>query len=156
MSIASLVSGFVPMLMLGPFRFSLNKAVFQEMRRSTEYKWASQERFGQLAARQFCGFGTDRITLPGVIYPSYRGTSGAMEMLRTLAATGKPQLVLDAQGNIYGRWVITEIEETRSTFAAFAQPRKVEFTVTLEKFDGITTNALDTFIADQISQALAL
>lgn len=155
MSFGSFVSGFVPMLMLGSFKFQLNVAVFQEMRRSTQYKWASQERFGQLAARQFVAPGDDTITLPGVIYPSWRGSGAAMENLRTLAARGQPLLLIDAQGSIYGRWVITGVEETRSVFAAFAQPRKIEFSVTLERFDGGGSNLLDTFLANAITAALS-
>jgi len=56
-----------------------------------------------------------------------------MQNMRDLAAQGQPQLLRDSQGNIYGRWVITNIEEARSAFAAFTQPRKIEFSITLQK-----------------------
>jgi phage protein U len=155
MSIGSFISGFVPMLRLGNFNFSLNNAVFQEMRRSAEYRWPGQDRFGQMPALQYTGPGEEIITLPGVIYPSWRGTAAAMANLRVLASKGQPQQLIDAQGNLYGRWVITSVEETRSTFAAFAQPRKVEFNVTLKHFDGYGDgNALDNLLASAISGAL--
>lgn len=157
MSLGTIVSGFVPMLMLGSFKFSLNNAVFQEMRRSTQYKWASQERFGQLAARQFVGLGDDTITLPGVIYPSYKGRTNAMQDLREMAEQGLPYTLLDGQGNIYGRWIITTVDETKSVFAMFAQPRKIEFTVTLELFDGPagSGNLLVDRLVSAINQAFA-
>jgi uncharacterized protein len=136
MSLGSFVSGYVPMLRLGDFNFSLNVAVFQEMRRVTEYQWASQDRFGQLKARQFVSLGDDTLTLPGIIYPEWRGSSNAMAQLRTMGAQGLPYLMLDAQGHIYGRWTIESVEENRGIFAAFTQPKKIEFTVTLKLFDG--------------------
>lgn len=135
-TVGSFVSGYVPMLMLGSFQFSLNVAVFQEMQRSSEYKWPAQERFGQRQARQFTGVGDDTITLPGVIYPEYMGSTSAMKNLRAMAALGQPNLLIDGTGQIYGRWVVTKVDETRSIFAAFTQPKKIEFSVALAYFDG--------------------
>jgi phage protein U len=124
------------MMRLGTFSFALNTAVFQEMRRSTEFKWAAQDRFGQMPARQFVGFGDDSLVLPGVIYPEWRGSSNAMAQLRAMASAAQPYLLIDVQGHVYGRWVIEGVEETRSIFAAFNQPRKIDFVVSLKLFDG--------------------
>lgn len=155
MSLGSFISGFVPMLMLGNFRFSLNNAVFQEMRRTAEFKWPSQDRVGQRPALQFTGMGEDTIVLPGVIYPEWRGSAAAMANLRVMASKGQPYLLLDAGGNIYGRWVITNVEESRGAFAGFAVPRKIEFSVTLQHFDGDGDgNALDNLLATAITGAL--
>jgi phage protein U len=74
-----------------------------------------------------------------------------MQNMRDLAAQGEPQLLLDSRGNIYGHWVITNIEETRSVFAAFTQPRKIEFSVTLQKFDGDSTNLPANLVATAIN-----
>jgi len=153
MSFGSLVSGYVPMLMLGGFRFSLNVAVFQQMQRRSEYKWPAQARFGQAQARQFTGIGDDIITLPGVIYPEYKGSTNAMANLRALAAQGQPNLLIDGKGMIYGRWVVTNVEETQSIFAMFAQPKKIEFNVTLAYFDGASSSLLSNAVGALISYA---
>ena len=153
MSIGSFVSGYLPMLRLGNFNFSLNSAVFQEMRRTSDFKWEAQDRVGQRPALQFTGLGEDTITLPGVTYPEYKGSSNAMEQMRKMAAAGEPYLLLDSQGRIYGRWVITNVEETRGTFAVFSQPKKIEFNVTIKCFDGDTTSLLETLMNMAISAA---
>ncbi|MDT9046428.1 MULTISPECIES: phage tail protein [Enterobacteriaceae] len=153
MSLGGMISGFVPMLRLGDFNFSLHIAVAQEMRRRAEYKWPSQERFGQLPARQYVGPGDESITLPGVIYPQWRGSANAMAQLRAMAAKGQPYLLMDAQGNMYGRWVITDVEETRSAFAAFTMPRKIEFSVTLQRFDGSDSSTLGTLLNNALQSA---
>lgn len=154
MGFGNYLSGYLPMLRLGDFNFSINVAVFQEMRRSTEYKWPGQDRVGQRPALQFTGLGEDTITLPGVIYPEWRGSANAMATVRKIAGQGKPLLLLDAQGHIYGRWVITNVEETRSMFGAFTMPRKIEFSITIQHFDGEETNTLADFVGGLISQAL--
>ncbi len=153
MSFGGFISGFVPMLRLGSFNFSINIAVFQEMSRSSEYRWPGQERFGQMPALQFTGIGDETITLPGVIFPQYKGSANAMEKIRAMAAAGEPYLLLDAQGKIYGRWVITRVDETRSVFAAFAMPRKIEFSVTLQRFDGDGINLLRPLLDSAITAA---
>lgn len=150
MSLGSLVSGFVPQLMLGEFMFMLNTAVFQEMNRTAEYKWPGQERFGQRPALQYTGLGAETITLPGVIYPMYKGSANAMATLRGMAAQGKPLMLLDAQGNLYGRWVIKSVDEKRSVFAMFNMPRKIEFNITIERYDGNDTNLLANLLNDAL------
>jgi phage protein U len=146
-------TGFIPMLILGDFMFSLNTAAFQEMQRSTDYKWASQERFGKHEALQYVGPGSDTITLPGVIYPNYRGSTAQITKLRALAAKGQPLLMIDGTGNVLGRWVIESIEEKRSNFAALGIARKQEFTIKLKHFDGGEFNVLVNAISNLAKQA---
>lgn len=145
-------TGSVPMLMLGDFQFSLNTAAFQEKNRSTEYKWASQERFGKHEALQYVGPGADTITLPGVVYPDYRGGGGQITKLRALAAKGQPQLMIDGTGNVLGRWVIESVEERGSNFAALGIARKQEFTVKLKHFDGAEFNKIAA--SEQVQRAV--
>jgi len=136
------VTGYMPMLAFGSYIFSLNTAAYQNFNRDTGYTWASIERIGQDAARQFTGPGDDTIDLEGVVYPSFRGGGAQISKLRALAGSGLPQVVIDGIGNVYGRWVVTKITERQSYFAAFGQPRKQEFTISLLRFDGGPSNLL--------------
>lgn len=128
-------SGNAPtLLMLGGFKFSLNTAVFQEMHRNTSWRWPAQERVGQYDALQFTGPGDDRVTLPGVVYPDFRGDAMQVDALRAIAAQGKPVRLISATGQMLGTWVILSVEETASSFKPDGTPRKQEFTVTIRKF----------------------
>lgn len=128
-------SGNAPvMLMLGGFKFSLNTAVFQEMQRNTSWRWPAQERLGQYDALQHTGPGDDRITLPGVIYPDWRGGVQQVDELRALAAQGRPLRLIAATGQILGMWVIESIGETQSFFLPDGTPRRQEFTLTIKKY----------------------
>ena len=141
-SAASYTSGFMPQMILGEVLFSLNSAAFQELNRETAHRWSVQERFGQPEALQYIGPGSDTITLPGVIYPSYRGGTGQIEKMRNAAAKGEPLQLIDGFGNVLGRWVIESVSEKRTNFAALGVPRKQEFTMKLRHFDGGSFNSI--------------
>jgi phage protein U len=127
--------GATVMMQLGSFQFSINTAAYKELRRRTDYRWAAQDRFGQLAALQYTGPGSDSIALSGVVYGDYRGGTGQIEAMRSVAGQGFPQLLIDGYGNLLGRWVIDGIEESQTVFAAAGRPRKQEFTLQLRKRD---------------------
>jgi phage protein U len=128
-------SGNAPvMMMLGGFKFSLNTAVFQEFERRTSYAWPAQERVGQYAALQYTGPGDDRVTLPGVIFPDWRGGAGQIDELRALASQGRPLQLITAAGDILGEWVIDAVDERASVFKTDGTPRKQEFVVSLKKY----------------------
>lgn len=145
--VGSYITGFAPQMILGTYIFSLNTAAFQELDRSTEYRWVAIDRHGQDAALQYTGPGADTIELPGVVYPSYRGGGGQIDKLRALASLAQPQSLIDGAGNVYGRWVITAIHEKKSEFAAFGQPLKQEFTISLRRYDGGPSNLLASIIS---------
>ena len=124
------------MMQLGSFQFGITTAAYQSLQHNAEYRWPSQDRFGNREALQYVGLGAESITLPGVIYPEWRGGLVQVEQLRVLAAEGKPQLMIDGRGNIMGRWVIERVEETQTVFADAGVPRKQEFTLQLRRYHG--------------------
>lgn len=123
------------MMQLGSYQFSLPTAAYQELTRSTEYRWPEQETFGVLPTSQFTGRGKDTITLQGVILPEFRGGYGQIDELRDLAATGLPQLLVSGEGRLMGRWCIEKIDEKQQVFAAKGRPRRQEFTMQIKRFD---------------------
>ena len=123
------------MLSLGGFQFSLSTAVYQELSRSAAFRWASSERIGQHAAKQFTGPGEDTISLPGIIYPEFRGGRKQINNLRALAGQGKPLLLVSGAGEMLGRWVIDKIDEKQNIFTDSGVARRQEFTVSIQYFD---------------------
>lgn len=127
-------TGPTVMMQLGSFQFSITTAAYQELRRRTEWRWPSQDLYGRLPALQYTGPGADTMTLTGTIYTEYRGGTGQLNAMRTLAGRGRPQLLVEGTGRILGRWVIEGIDEGQSVFAGEGRPRKQEFTLQLRKF----------------------
>lgn len=122
------------MLALGPYRFSLNTSAYQSLKRSSEYRWPSIERIGKEPLLQAIGPGCDRIDLDGVIYPHFRGGLGQINAMRDSAQRQEPLMLINGQGNVLGRFVITQIEESQNTFLADGAPRKIEFRLSIERY----------------------
>lgn len=122
------------MFMLGPFMFSRDTAAPQSIRRSSEFTWTAQNRFGRDPALQFTGPGADSIELEGDIYPTYKGGLSQVAAMRELAGTGKPHILVDGRGNVYGQWVIMRVEETGRILFDNGTPRKIQFRVSLRLY----------------------
>ena len=56
-----------------PFYFNLDTAAFDELKRSSEYRWASQVRLSRRPEQQAVGMGEERITLTGAIFGGFKG-----------------------------------------------------------------------------------
>lgn len=123
------------MMQLGAYQFGVDTAAYQELTRTTEYRWQGQDRIDQHAALQYTGPGSDSITLSGVVFPEYKGGTGQPDALRTLAAEGQPLLLVDGLGYLHGRWVLERIEEQQAVFAQRGLPRRQQFSLQLRKYD---------------------
>ena len=115
------------MLALGEYRFSVDTAAYQELVRTSEYRWQAQERLGSRPAQQYLGPGEESIELTGTIFPAYRGGLGQLDAMRAEAGKGQPLMLASGSGDVLGKWCITRVEETRSLFHADGAPRKKEF-----------------------------
>jgi phage protein U len=122
------------MMALGPYRFALATSAYQQLKRSIEYRWQSQDRIGNNPAMQFIGPGKEQIGFEGVIYPEFRGGLGQIENMKLAADVGEPLLLVDGLGQVWGRWVILQIEETREIFFENGIPRKINFSLTIAKY----------------------
>ncbi|MBF9235597.1 phage tail protein [Microvirga sp. BT350] len=142
-------------MQLGAFQFGINTAAYQTLQRSSEWRWPSQDRFGKPPVLQHVGQGSETITLPGVIYPEWRGGFGQVEQMRALAGQATPLQLIDGSGATFGKWVIEGVEEKQSVFADAGAPRKQEFTLKLRRFfetdGGLVT--LVTGVASVVSAA---
>ncbi|NEU33736.1 phage tail protein, partial [bacterium LRH843] len=110
---------FLTMMRLGSYKFCIYTPAYQELNRTTNYKWGEQAVFGDWDNLQFLGPGEDTQSLTGVVYPEFKGGTGQIDELRALAATGIPQLLISGTGKILGYWVINSITEGQTKFAAF-------------------------------------
>ncbi|MGE0082488.1 MAG: phage tail protein [Thiohalomonadaceae bacterium] len=122
-----------PLAVLGRFVFGLRTAPFDQLRRSTAQRIASNNRFGLLAAHQHLGPGDDAITITGVLMPEITGGPSTLDDLRAMAERGESYPLLDGEGYYYGYWLIESVEESKSVFMAGGVARKIEFTLNLKR-----------------------
>ena len=128
------IMGSPVMLQLGSFQFGLSTAAYQDLTRRAGWRWASQDRFGQEPALQSTGPESETMTLSGIVYAEFRGGTGQLDAMRSLASKQVPQRLIDGNGKLLGRWVIESVEEKQSIFAAKGYPRKQEFNLQLKKY----------------------
>lgn len=125
------------MLMIyGLFVFSTQSAPFNELEHSVDYRWASNDRVGRHPAYQYLGKGEDSMTINGTLMPEFSGGPLSLALLRMLADSGKAYLLMSGNGKIYGYYFIENINETGSHFLKNGTPQKIEFTVSLKRYDG--------------------
>lgn len=154
-------------MILGDFQFSLKTMTPNTMTRSTEYNWSDTERVGDLPNLQNLGVSKDQIEIEGVFYPKFNKensvtntignsvTSKIMNFLNLSENSGYSSIdairlsdlckiasnLINDNGEILGKFVISSIKETQSYFDRNGKPQKVEFTLILKRSPG-ATNAI--------------
>lgn len=123
------------LMSLGKFIFELKTTPFQQKQRSTEQRFASNNRVGQRAAMQYLGAGDDKITLSGILYPGTTGGEKSLDKLREISDQGEPNIIVDGNGNVHGWWIIISVSETGSTFFQDGTARKIDFNLSLKHVD---------------------
>lgn len=143
------------MMQLGAFQFGIETAAYQELARSTAFRWAAQGRFGKLDGQQFTGPDEETMSLPGVVYPEWRGGFGQLDAMRAMAGGGAPLDLVDGSGNSLGRWIIIRVDETQTIFADAGKPRRVEFSLDLRRFPDAQAGTVEAGGASPLASVTA-
>ena len=128
------------LLALGDYRFSINTAAHQSLRRQSSYRWQSAQRLDKRPALQFTGHGDETIILEGVIYPYFNGGLGQVKAMRAEAGQGQPLQMIDGEGHLLGLWCITEISQTNEELNAAGRARKITFSLNLKRYGDDLSN----------------
>ena len=117
-----------------PFYFNLDTAAFDELRRQTEFRWASQERLTRRPAQQAIGMGEEKMTLKGVIYPGFKGGLKQLDTLRSIGAQLLPLNITTGYGLVLGTWCLRSLDEEQSALLTGGIPRKQSFTLEFTRY----------------------
>lgn len=123
------------LMSLGMFVFGLDTAPFETIKRSTSERWSRNERVGRRAAQQHLGPGEDTITVDGALMPELTGGPENLDKLREMMAAGRAWILTAGTGEVLGRWIITQVEETRAKLLTNGVARKITFALTLQAYD---------------------
>ncbi|EHD7191586.1 phage tail protein [Escherichia coli] len=152
------------MMIYGMFVFQLSTLPHQQIQQSRNWRHVKNERINRSASWQYIGAGDDTITLSGLLYPEITGGEVSLTALTTQAYAGRPWPLIDGVGQIYGMYVITALNTTRSELDRYGKARKIEFTVTFERVNedlrerlqSSSLGDLTNNIKSGVSSALAL
>ena len=128
------------MMRLGNYTFAVSTAAYNELVRSSEYRWKEVERVGRAPALQFMGPGADTVKLTGVIFPHYGVLGGRTvgmgqpNQMRAQADRGDPLMLVTGLGSVLGYWCVTAIEEGQTVFMVDGGARKQTFEISMKKY----------------------
>jgi len=128
------------LMALGPFAFGMNTALFNELRRQMQFKHGAAVRIGARDAFQYLGPGSESLTLSGAVAPEITGQLASITQLEQMGRTGNAYVLVDGTGYVYGTYFIDSMETTHRYHLADGTPRKVEFSLTLERSDNLPTD----------------
>ena len=117
-----------------PYYFNLDTAAFDSLRRSTEFRWASQERLSRRPAQQGVGIGDEKITLKGQIFPGFKGGLKQLDTLRSIGGRLQPLTLTTGYGDVLGTWCLKTVDEDQSALMQGGIPRKQEFTLEFVRY----------------------
>ncbi len=117
-----------------PYYFNLDTAAFDELSRSTEFRWASQERLSRRPAQQAVGMGEEKLTLKGTIYPGFKGGLKQLDTLRSIGARLQPLTLTTGYGEVIGTWCLKNINEEQGALMHGGIPRKQGFTLEFARY----------------------
>ncbi|MBP1087004.1 MULTISPECIES: phage tail protein [Pseudomonas] len=117
-----------------PYYFNLDTAAFDELSRSSEFRWASQERLTRRPAQQNIGLGDESLTLKGAVFPNVKGGIKQLDTLRGIAGLGVPLALTTGYGAVLGNWCLKKIQEDQSALMQGGIPRKQAFTLEFTRY----------------------
>ena len=117
-----------------PYYFNLDTAAFEELSRTTDFRWAAQERLTRRPAQQAIGMGEERIKLKGSIYPGFKGGLKQLDTLRSIGAQLQPLGLTTGYGDVLGNWCLKSLEEEQGAFLQGGIPRKQAFTLEFVRY----------------------
>ena len=123
------------LMCLGQFVFGLQSLPYDELKRANSWRHPSSSRVGARAARQFVGVGDDMITLSGWIAPELTGTYASIAALRAMGDLGRPYALVAGTGEVFGQYVIENLNETGTLHYADGTPRRIAFDLQLTRVD---------------------
>lgn len=123
------------MMVYGMFVFELKTLPHQQLQQHKTWRHVKNERINRSASWQYIGAGDDQITLSGVLYPEITGGEVSLSVLTTQAYTGRPWPLIDGVGQIYGMYVITGLQTTRSELDRYGKAKKIEFSISFQRCD---------------------
>ena len=100
----------LPLLALGPIPLGASTLPPQRYRRSSRYDFSEQRPVGSAPLRELTGIGDDVLTLD-VDIAAGLGSPLAVDLLRSLAASGGSHFLADRSGHIYGRFAVLSVSE---------------------------------------------
>jgi len=116
---------------LGDFVFSMDSAVWHEIKKGASQRLVSKSRFGMKPAIHDAGSESDTLNLPFRIVPQVMGNVASIDALKDLMRSGESQQLIGLDGRLKGRWYIHSVNETHQSFGRKGHAQVIDFEMAL-------------------------
>lgn len=116
---------------LGESRFGVSGKIYQKLKHRTAARWPSAMPIGGAPIYQHMGPGEELITLSGVIYPEWTPGIDQLRRIRDQCRSGFPSMLVSGLGEVFGRWILLDVDADETNFNKSGMPRKIEFELNL-------------------------
>lgn len=120
---------------LGEFIFEDKTAAYQQAQNSMNWRYDKADRFNARPAFQFLGVGDEKHTFSGALFGGDFGKFSSISTLKEMADKGEQYTLLSGLGDVLGEFVITGLDTTGTIFWEDGVPRKIDFTLTIERVE---------------------
>ena len=139
------------MMALGYFVFMRATLPYQTPAREMSGKHPQNSVVGAMPRTQFTGKESETMEISGDLYPELTGGKLSLLALEMMAEKGVPYpLISGADFMIQGWFVITQIRREETVFFPDGTPRKISFTLSLQRVDdsilGSLIDSVETFL----------
>lgn len=126
----------------GPyFIFSIDTTLFDEVQRESPERFSTHDRVGQRPTLQHIGTCVETATIPGAVFQCFIGDNTVMNDLYAIKESGEAQELWTMTSKyagerfMEGRWVITNITETKKHFKASGKASVIDYSLSLSRYD---------------------
>lgn len=116
------------------FRFSLETATYQALRRTHSWIWGEQQRIAGDTALQFGGRAAEELGFTGLIFPETARQLRALDPLKAMADAGDPVVLTSGTGDVWGAYAIVSLSEKQSHFLPNGAALRIEFDLSLKRY----------------------
>ena len=144
---------------LGLFIFMLPTIGFRALKHKRDVRYAANERIGAPDAWQWIGPGEERISLSGDTAYGINHPSLSYSLLNKMMQAGRSYPLIDGLGNVYGQYIILNLDVDKTGFRKFGQARKTDFTIDLQRVDnpgGAIRNPLMDAVMDKVGDVAGM
>ena len=139
------------MMALGYFVFMRSTLPYQSTSREMSWKHPQNNVVGAMPRSQFTGKESETMEISGDLYPELTGGKLSLLALEMMAEAGVPYpLISGADFMIQGWFVITNIRREETAFFPDGTPRKISFTLSLQRVDdsilGSLIDSVESFL----------
>ncbi len=100
------------------------------------HDFAAKDVIGARRPQEQMGVADTKLSLSGKVLPHRFGGAGTVELLKAVADSGDPQMVIKGSGQVLGWYHITSAKGTETFLDAQGNGRLIEWSAELVKADG--------------------